>query len=132
MAEMKILFACVGNCCRSQMAEGFGKKIAGGNFDIYSAVSHPAGFVHPDVIAVMKEVGIDISSHYSKGFQDLPADKFDYVVTMGCGEDCPVVAARERIDWKIEDPIGKGKEAFCRVRDTVKSKVEEFLSSIDH
>lgn len=67
-AKKSILFACIGNCCRSQMAEGFALKLAGDKFDIYSAGTHPAGFVHPDAIAVMKEVGVDISAQYSKGF----------------------------------------------------------------
>jgi len=132
MAKKAILFACIGNCCRSQMAEGFAKKIAGDKFEIYSAGTKPAGFVHPDAIAVMKEAGIDISSQYSKGFNQVPAKKFDYVVTMGCSETCPVVPTKEKIDWEIEDPIGQGMDVFRRVRDTIRSKVEEFLSSISH
>lgn len=130
MAKKKILFVCIGNACRSQMAEGFAKKIAGDKFDIYSAGTRPAGFVHPDAIAVMKEVGIDISSQYSKGINQVPAKKFDHLVTMGCGETCPFVPTKEKLDWQIEDPIGQPIEAFRRIRDTIKSRVEEFLTSI--
>lgn len=132
MAKKKILFACIGNCCRSQMAEGFAKKLAGDKFEIYSAGTRPAGFVHHDAIAVMKEIGIDISSHYSKGFDQVPAEKFDYVVTMGCSKTCPVVPTKEKIDWDIEDPIGQPIEVFRRVRDIIKARVEEFLPSISH
>ncbi|MFH1347104.1 MAG: arsenate reductase ArsC [Candidatus Margulisiibacteriota bacterium] len=128
MAKKKILFACIGNCCRSQMAEGFGKKIAGDKFEIYSAGSHPAGYVHPDAIAGMKEVGIDISSQYSKGFNEIPKE-FDYIVTMGCGEECPLVAAKQRLDWQIPDPIGRGIDFFREVRDELKGRVEEFFAS---
>ena len=124
MAKKKILFVCIGNCCRSQMAEGFAKKIAGDKFDIYSAGTRPAGFVHPDAIAVMKELGIDISSQYSKGINQVPVKNFDHLITMGCGETCPFVPTKEKLDWQIEDPIGQPIEVFRRVRDIIKSRVE--------
>lgn len=129
MAKKKILFACIGNCCRSQMAEGFARHLAGDKFDIYSAGSKPAGYVHPDAIKGMQEIGIDISSQYSKGFDEVPKE-FDYVVTMGCGEDCPLVAAKERQDWQIPDPIGRGIEFFREVRDDLGTRIKEFLASI--
>ena len=132
MAKKKILFACIGNACRSQMAEGFAKKLAGNKFEIYSAGTKPAGFVHPDAIAVMKELGIDISSQYSKGINQVPVKSFDHLVAMGCGETCPAVAAKEQLDWQIEDPIGQPIDIFRRVRDDIKARVEEFLSSISH
>jgi arsenate reductase len=128
--KKSILFACVGNCCRSQMAEGFARKLAGDRFDIYSAGSRQAGFIHSDAIAVMKEVGIDISSQYSKGFDQLPVKEFDYFVTMGCGESCPVVATRKRIDWQIEDAFGQPIEGLRRIRDTIKQKIEDFLTNL--
>jgi len=129
MPKKKILFACVGNCCRSQMAEGFAKKIAGDKFEICSTGSHPAGYVHPDAIAGMKEIGIDISSQYSKGFDQVPSD-LDYVITMGCGGECPLVAAKERQDWQIPDPIGRGIEFFREVRDDLRAKIEQLLATI--
>ncbi len=112
------------------MAEGFAKKIAGDKFDIHSAGTHPAGFVHPDAIAVMKEIGIDISAQYSKGFDQVPVKSFDYFVTMGCGETCPIIAAKERIDWQIEDPIGQPIEVFRRIRDTIKLKIEDLFTKL--
>jgi protein-tyrosine-phosphatase len=129
MARKKILFACVGNCCRSQMAEGFGKKYGGNRFEIYSAGSKPAGFVHPDAIAAMKEIGIDISQQYSKGFQQVHQD-LDYIITMGCGEECPLIAAKQRLDWQIPDPIGQGIEFFREVRDDLGKRVQKLLSSV--
>ncbi|MFC1568436.1 arsenate reductase ArsC [Candidatus Margulisiibacteriota bacterium] len=128
MAKKKILFACIGNCCRSQMAEGFARKLAGDKLEIYSAGSKPAGFVHPEAIAAMKEIGIDISKQFSKGFQQVPQD-LDYVITMGCGEDCPLVAAKVREDWQIMDPIGQPLSVFQFVRDDLGKKVKAFLAS---
>jgi arsenate reductase len=112
------------------MAEGFARKLAGDRFDIYSAGSRPAGFVHSDAIAVMKEVGVDISSQYSKGFDQLPVKEFDYFVTMGCGENCPVVATIKRIDWQIEDTFGQPIEVLRRIRDIIKQKVEDFFANL--
>jgi arsenate reductase len=129
MAKKKILFACIGNFCRSQMAEGFAKKLAGDKFEVYSAGSKPAGFVHPEAIAAMKEIGIDISQQYSKGFQQVPKG-LDYVITMGCGEDCPLIAAKKREDWQIRDPIGQTLEVFRAVRDDLGQQVQDFLASI--
>jgi arsenate reductase len=128
--KKSILFACIGNCCRSQMAEGFARKLAGDRFDIYSAGSRPAGFVHSDAIAVMKEVGIDISSQYSKGFDQLPVKEFDYFVTMGCGESCSVVATKKRIDWQIEDAFGQPIEGLRRIRDDIEVKVKALLAQV--
>jgi arsenate reductase len=112
------------------MAEGFAKKMAGDRFDIFSAGTKPAGFVHPDAIAVMKELGIDISSQYSKGFNQVPAKKFDYLVTMGCEKTCPVVPTEEKLDWQIEDPIGQPIEVFCRIRDDIKARIEGLFLKI--
>ena len=112
------------------MAEGFARQFGGDEFGVYSAGSHPAGYVHPDAIAGMKELGIDISSQYSKGFDQVPKD-LDYVITMGCGEECPLVAAKQRLDWQIPDPIGRGIDFFRKVRDELKFKIEEFFASND-
>jgi arsenate reductase len=129
MAKKKLLLACIGNCCRSQMAEGFARKLAGDKLEICSAGSKPAGFVHPEAIAAMKEIGIDISRQFSKGFQQVPQD-LDYVITMGCGEDCPLVAAKKREDWHIMDPIGQPITVFRFVRDDLKAKIEKLLLTV--
>lgn len=128
--KTKILFICVENSCRSQMAEGFAKKFGGGKVEAFSAGSRPSGHVNSDAIAVMKEVGLDISEQRSKGFSDLPYKEFDIIVTMGCGDACPFFPAKERFDWQIEDPKGKDRGFFRRVRDAIKIKVNELFESI--
>lgn len=122
-----ILFVCIGNACRSQMAEGFARHLGLPGLVVYSAGSHPAGFVAPGAIEVMKEKGIDISRHYSKGIGEIPLIEFDILVTMGCGDSCPVVNAKQRIDWQIPDPIGRSSEFFRQVRDEIEAKVRTLL-----
>jgi arsenate reductase len=129
MTKKRILFLCIGNCCRSQMAEGFGKRFAQDKFEIYSAGSHPAGFVSEDAIEVMKEVEIDISGQKSKGFDDLPVKEFDYVISLGCKDVCPFYPAKEKIDWDIQDPIGQPLKVFRSVRDNIEEKIKGFLAS---
>ena len=92
--KRSILFVCVANSCRSQMAEAIAKSLAGDQWEVQSAGSHPSGRVHPVAIAAMKELGLDLSGHRSKGLEELPAREWDYVVTMGCGDACPAVRAR--------------------------------------
>lgn len=124
----KVLFVCIENSCRSQMAEGFARFYGKGMIEAYSAGSRPSGKVNEMAVQVMKEAGIDISSQESKGFDDLPYKEFDIVVTMGCGDECPVIAAKRRVDWQIMDPKGKPMEFFREVRDEVKGKVLELLA----
>jgi protein-tyrosine-phosphatase len=130
MAKTKILFICVENSCRSQMAEGFARALGGDKVEAYSAGSKPSGVVNPSAIAVMNEVGIDISKQSSKGFKDLPEADFDYVATMGCGDVCPFFPAKEELAWDIPDPKGKGPAFFGTVRDQIKKQVEELISKI--
>lgn len=127
-----ILFLCTGNSCRSQMAEGFTKKMFPKNMEIFSAGLEPKG-VHPMAVKVMQEVGIDISRQRSKNISEVPIDKIDLVVTL-CGdtaERCPVFPGKvKRIHWEIEDPAktrGSDKEiaiAFRKTRDKIKSYME--------
>lgn len=126
----KVLFVCVENSCRSQMAEGFAKSLARGIFDAYSAGSKPSGKINPMAIEVMKEAGVDISSQISKGFDALDIDKFDVVITLGCGDVCPYVPALEHIAWQIDDPKGKDMEYFRNVRDKIKGKVKSLSEAI--
>jgi arsenate reductase len=109
------------------MAEGFAKFYGEDRVEVFSAGSNPSGKVDQTAIEVMKEKGIDISNQRSKGFNDLPYQSFDYVMTMGCGDACPFVPAKTRIEWEIEDPKGKSKEKFREVRDEIQSQVEDFL-----
>lgn len=129
MVKKRVLFLCVENSARSQMAEGFTRSLAGGCFDVYSAGSRPSGCVNPKAIKVMQEVGIDISSQQSKGFEVLPATCFDYVITLGCKDVCPYVSASRHIEWKIADPGGKGLAFFRKVRDDIRKKVKDFIKA---
>jgi len=127
-----ILFLCTGNSCRSQMAEGFARKMLPKNVKIFSAGLEPKG-VHPIAIKVMQEVGIDISKQESKNISEIPLDKINIVITL-CGdaaERCPIFPGKvERIHWEIEDPAnaqGSDKEiaiVFRKVRDKIKSYIE--------
>jgi arsenate reductase len=126
----KILFVCIENSCRSQMAEGFAKKLGQGKIEAKSAGSNPSGMVDKMAIKVMNEKGIDISGQKSKGFDDLKEKKFDYVITMGCGDVCPFVPAKHRIEWDIPDPKGKSIEIFGPVRDEIERKVKEFIDEL--
>ena len=126
----RILFVCIENSCRSQMAEGFARKLAQGRIEVYSAGSKPSRKVNQTAIEVMKEVGIDISSQRSKGFDELGEVTFDFVITMGCGDVCPFVPAKKRIEWDIVDPKGKPIEDFREIRDTIEKKVLEFIENL--
>ena len=120
---LSVLFVCVENSCRSQMAEGFAKDLFSDKWLVFSAGSKPAKEVNPTAIAVMQELGIDISKNIPKGFSDLPVTKFDYIITMGCQDTCPYFPAKQKFDWQIPDPKGKDLEYFRTVRDEIKGKV---------
>lgn len=126
----KILFVCIENSCRSQIAEGFARHLGKGAVEAYSSGSRPSGKVNPVAIKVMQEIGVDISGQISKGFNDLPVKEFDYAVTMGCGDICPFVPAKQYIEWSIADPRGRGVDAFRSARDEIKEKVRELLEKI--
>jgi arsenate reductase len=131
--KKKVLFVCIGNMCRSQMAEGFARSIAGDLVEPYSAGTNHTGEVSRQAMAAMEERGIDISRQYSKGLGDVPLLEMDYVVTMGCcsaNELCPVTYAGNKIDWPIEDPIGRPIDVFRRVRDDIERRVRELLETI--
>ena len=110
------------------MAEGFARFYGKERIEAFSAGSRPSGRVNEMAIEVMKDAGIDISSHLSKGFDALPHKEFDVVVTMGCGDECPFVPAKRRIDWQIRDPKGKPVEFFREVRDEISIKVQSLLA----
>lgn len=119
------MFVCVGNAARSQMAEGFFNHLASGEARAISAGTAPAFRIASEAVEVMREVGIDISNHKSKGLTPEMVEQADIVVTMGCGvEDCPVVPRRSET-WDIEDPYGKPIERFREIRDDIRRRVEE-------
>jgi protein-tyrosine-phosphatase len=127
--KASILFVCVENSCRSQMAEGFARALGGGGIRAASAGSRPSGKVNETAIAVMREKGIDLRTHRSKSPAELPG-VWDYLVTMGCGDACPVVPARARYDWPIPDPKSLPEGGFRKVRDHIEAKVVELLKKI--
>ncbi|MBI5595746.1 MAG: arsenate reductase ArsC [Elusimicrobia bacterium] len=128
--KARILFVCVENSCRSQMAEGFAREFGGARVEVYSAGSRPSGKVNPTAVAVLREHGIDISKNASKAVSDLPATGWDYVVTMGCGDACPFVPAKARLDWKIPDPKNLPLAEFRKVADLVASEVRRLLEDV--
>ena len=128
MGVPNVLFVCVENSCRSQMAEGFGRELGQGVIRVYSAGFNPSGVVNPMAIKIMAEKGIDLSKTRSKGFADLPLRDFDFVVTMGCGDVCPFVPAKQYSDWNIEDPKGKDDDFFRRTRDAIEAKVRQLIA----
>ncbi len=131
MAEKKrVLFVCIENSCRSQIAEGFARKMGEGILDAYSAGSRPSGEINPLAIKVMEESGIDIGRQASKGFNDLPLKEFDYVITMGCRDVCPFVPAARHIEWHIDDPKGRDMEFFRAVRGQIKEKVSSLIEEL--
>ncbi|HNX82672.1 MAG TPA: arsenate reductase ArsC [Candidatus Omnitrophota bacterium] len=125
--KIKILFVCVENSCRSQVAEGLARHFFGDTFEPYSAGSRPLGKINPYAIMVMEELGIDIALQQSKGFDAVKKEKFNYVVTLGCGDICPFVPAEKHVHWNIPDPQGKPLDFFRFVRDDIKIKIEALL-----
>jgi len=126
-----IAFICVENARRSQMAQGFAERLEKGNLEIFSAGSRPSSQIDPLIIEVMNEKGIDLSSRYPKGLNDLPPVEMDYLVTMGCEETCPAVLAKKIIEWKIPDPKGKPIDEVRRIRDMLEAKVRMFLEEVE-
>jgi len=125
-----VLFVCVENSCRSQMAEGFAQYLGKNIIKAYSAGSNPLGKVNSNAKKVMKEIGVDISKYRSKGFNELPIEKFDIVVAMGCADICPFVPASSKMDWKLEDPKDKDMNFFRKTRDKIKDKVAGLIQMI--
>jgi protein-tyrosine-phosphatase len=128
--KVKIVFICVENARRSQMAEGFAEAFGQGELKVYSAGSRPFWTIDPLVIEVMREKGIDLSSKQPKSLNDLPSIEMDYLVTMGCEETCPAILAKKIIEWQIPDPKGKSIEVFREVRDLIEDRVKDLLKEI--
>lgn len=127
-STFKVLFACVGNSARSQMAHGFAKALGGARVDARSGGSKPLGRVLPEAIAVMREVGIDISGHESLPIDEDFVRGADLVVTMGCGDDaCPAFVGKPMQDWALPDPLGHDLETFREVRDTIKAEIQRLF-----
>lgn len=131
LPKKKVLFVCVENSNRSQMSQAFAIMHGGDTVEAYSAGSKPSGIVNPKAIAAMKELGYDLSTHDSKSLQDVEQyAPFDAVVTMGCGDACPWMPAKQFIDWQIPDPKHMEPAAFNEVRDSISEKVKELLKTL--
>lgn len=121
----RVVFVCIENSNRSQMAEAFARMLGG--VEAYSAGSRPSGRVNPKAIEAMKELNYDLSTHHSKSLADLADVAFDAAVTMGCGDACPNLKAARHEDWNIPDPKEMPPEQFRAVRDLIGAKVKELL-----
>jgi len=126
----RVVFVCVENSNRSQMAEAFAHIYGGGKVEAYSAGSRPSGRVNPKAVAAMRELDYDLSRHTSKGLAQFADVDFDVAVTMGCGDECPFLKARQRLDWQIPDPRDMEPEQFREVRTLIETKVKELIRSI--
>lgn len=128
---MKIAFVCVHNSCRSQMAEGWLKKLKGDrDIDVYSAGTEEYPEVKPKAVQVMESEGIDMSDHHPKLITDIP-DSLDILITMGCNVICPFVPNKHSEDWGLDDPSGGPIEDFEKTRDIIKEKVLDLIDRID-
>jgi protein-tyrosine-phosphatase len=126
----RVVFVCVENSNRSQMAEAFARIHGAGKVEAFSAGSRPSGRVNPKAIAAMKEVNYDLSKHTSKGLDAFNGKEVDVAVTMGCGDECPLVRAKRREDWNIPDPREMPPAQFREVRNLIEAKVKELLSTL--
>jgi arsenate reductase len=124
---MRIVFLCVENANRSQLAEAFARMYATSGVEVYSAGSRPSGQVNPRAVEAMRELGYDMTSHRSKGLDALPPGTFDVAVTL-CGDECPMLQARRRISWQIPDPKDLSPEDYRQVRDLIGRMVRALLA----
>ena len=126
----RVLFVCVENSNRSQMAEAFARMLGGAAVEAYSAGSRPSGVINPRAIAAMAELGYDLTAHASRSLDALPDVEFDFVATMGCGDACPLILARQRADWALPDPRDMAPEQYRGVRDDIRARVAAMLAAL--
>ncbi len=126
----RVLFVCVENSNRSQLAEAFARILGGDGVEAYSAGSKPSGVINPRAIAAMRELDYDLAAHRSKSLEDLPDVPFDFVATMGCGDQCPYIDARIRTDWPLPDPKHMDPDAYRAVRDDIRERVRGMLREL--
>lgn len=128
---MNVLFVCVRNAGRSQMAEVLFLAAARGRHDARSAGSAPAARVHPEVVEAMRELGADLSARIPRRLERADAEWADVVVTMGCGDACPVLPGARYVDWELDDPHGKGLDAVRRIRDEIGHRAAALARGLD-
>ena len=126
----EVLFVCVHNAGRSQMAAGLVKLRSGGKIDVHSAGSTPGEEINPAVVAAMAELGVDLSAEFPKPLTDESVRAADVVITMGCGDACPVYPGKRYEDWELEDPAGKDLETVRRIRDEIDVRVRRLVGEL--
>ena len=127
---MEVLFACVENSCRSQIAEAIAKKISPHKSNFYSAGSKPSGIINPMAIKLLKSQGVYLTDHRSKDVSEFINIKIDYLILMGCGDQCPNINAEQRIEWDIPDPKDMKEIEFLNVIENIRDKVQELIETI--
>jgi protein-tyrosine-phosphatase len=125
-----ILFVCIENSNRSQMAQAFANIYGHDEIKAYSAGSHPSGMLNPKAVKAMLELNYDLNTHQSKSLDQIPDITYDYVITMGCGDECPNIKSLHREDWQIPDPRNMDENEFREIRDLIKTKVSALLDSM--
>jgi arsenate reductase len=125
-----VLFLCVHNAGRSQMAAGWLEHLSAGRVDVLSAGSEPAELVNPSAVAAMEEVGIDMTGREPRRWDMADLEAADVVVTMGCGDTCPVLPGKRYVDWPLPDPAGKGVDAVRPIRDEIEQRVRGLLAEL--
>jgi protein-tyrosine-phosphatase len=130
MSEPRVLFVCVHNAGRSQMAAAFLERLGAGRVDVRSAGSMPAEEIHPAVVTAMEEVGIVLSAERPKLLRNDVLESSDVVITMGCGDACPIYPGKRYEDWELDDPGDKPLDEVRRIRDEIESRVRVLLESL--
>jgi arsenate reductase (thioredoxin) len=125
-----VLFVCVHNAGRSQMAAGFLTHLAGNRVEVRSAGTRPADRVNPVVLEVMREVGVDLAAASPKVLTTEAVQASDVAITMGCGDECPFFPGKTYLDWQLDDPAGQGIDAVRPIRDTIRARVENLLGDL--
>jgi arsenate reductase (thioredoxin) len=129
--KARVLFVCIENSCRSQMAEAFAHLYAQASIEAFSAGSRPSGQINPQAISVMAELGYNLGKHSSKSLSEIPQAKYDYVITMGCVDECPFIPADHHEDWDLPDPKTLPLDEFRLVRDRIGEQVKDLAARIE-
>jgi arsenate reductase (thioredoxin) len=126
----RVVFACLHNAGRSQMAEALFERAAGGRHEARSAGTQPAERVHPEVATAMRELGVDLAGRVPRRLERADAEWADVVVTMGCGDECPYVPGKRYVDWELPDPAGRPIGEVRRIRDEITRRVDELVAEL--
>ncbi|QEE60243.1 arsenate reductase ArsC [Salinibacterium sp. dk2585] len=129
-SKPSVLFVCVHNAGRSQMAAGFLRHLGGDRIEVRSAGSMPADQINPIAVEAMAELGIDIAGEQPKVLTTDAVQESDVVITMGCGDVCPIFPGKRYEDWELDDPAGQGLEAVRPIRDDIRARIERVLSDL--